>query len=121
MALFHERRGTIRLAANGQLNVECEQEGPPLRLIDVGAGGFSAQAISALPIGAVQIYRFTTPNRAWSALFKARAVYCRPESVDGRPTGRYVAGFCFVRTDPPAVQEQLMSMLDLMTGPLAFS
>jgi hypothetical protein len=121
MASFHERRRTIRVATNGQLHVESEQKGPPLHLIDVGAGGFSAQAFSALPIGSVHSYRFTTPDRTWSAIFSARTVYCRPEAADGRPTGRYVAGFCFVRTEPPAMQERLMSMLDVVTGFVTFS
>ncbi len=121
MASFQERRQTIRVGTNGELNVECERRGPALTLVDVGSGGFGARSSVAIPIGGVASYRFTTPDRNWSATFRAKAVYCRPEILDGKATGHFIAGFSFVTEQPPAVRQQIMSMIDIATKFLTFS
>jgi hypothetical protein len=121
MASFQERRLTIRIATNGQLNVQSENPGPSLRLMDVGPGGFGAHAEGMVPLGTVADYRFTTPDRTWSAVFRARTVYCRAETRDGRPTGTFVTGFTFVSEQPPGIQQQVMAMIDLVTGLVSFS
>lgn len=121
MASYNERRQTIRVGTSGELSVECERRGPALTLVDVGSGGFGARLAAAIPIGAVASYRFTTPDRKWSATFRAKAVYCRPEIVDGKATGCFVAGFSFVTDQPPQVRRQIMAMIDIVTKFLTFS
>jgi hypothetical protein len=68
-----------------------------------------------MPLGAVGSYRFTTPDQAWSAVFLAKTVYCRPEMKNGRPTGTFVSGFSFVEEQAPAVQRDLRIMIDIAT------
>ena len=121
MASFQERRQTIRIATRGDLTVECESPGPSLSLTDVGTGGFSAQSLGMMPLGAVGSYRFTTPDQAWSAVFLAKTVYCRPEMKNGRMTGTFVSGFSFVEEQPPAVQRDLRIMIDIATRALVRS
>jgi hypothetical protein len=121
MASYQERRHTIRVGTNGQLDVECERRGPALTLVDVGSGGFGARLSAAIPIGAVASYRFTTPDRRWTATFRAKAAYCRPEILDGKSTGYFVAGFSFVTEQPPAMRQQIMAMIDIVTKFLTFS
>ena len=116
MASSQERRQTIRIATNGQLHVESERPGPTLRLVDVGTGGFGAQSSAVIPLGAVNSYRFTTPDRAWSAILQAKTVYCRAETRDGRQTGEFTVGFSFVSDQPPGFRQQLTSLIDRASG-----
>jgi hypothetical protein len=44
-----------------------------LLLIDVGIG-FCVESVAALPSNAVTNYRFITPTKKWSAMFRARMV-----------------------------------------------
>jgi hypothetical protein len=115
MPSFDERRQTVRIATNGHLNVERDTPGPALRLVDVGPGGFSAQSAGMMPLGVVASYRFTTPDRTWSAVFLAKTVYCRPEMRNDQATGTFVSGFSFFDEQPPAVQRDLRVMVELAT------
>ena len=48
MASTSERRQTIRIAVNGNLNVESVSAGQSLRLVDVGMGGFCVRSLVAV-------------------------------------------------------------------------
>lgn len=121
MAPFSERRRTVRIAASGGLNVESVTPGPSLRLLDVGMGGFCARSMTAMPLGVVASYRFVTPDRKWSAVFRAKPVHALPEVLDGRPTGKFINGFSFVYVESAAVQQQLGAMMDRAMSIVSFS
>ncbi len=66
----------------------------PVRVRDIGLGGFSIETIDPLEAGVVQTVRFTTIDD-WSAVLPAKSLHCRPSiAADGTP--RYATGFSFV-------------------------
>ncbi len=121
MASFSERRQTVRVAVSGSLNVESMSMGQPLRLVEVGAGGFSARSPVPVPLDVVASYRFTTPGRHWSAIFDAKAIYNKPETDDGSAIPQYLIGFIFTYTESPTVQRLLLAMMDHARGFVSFS
>lgn len=121
MALFSERRQTIRIAVNGNMNVESLAGGPPLRLVDVGIGGFCVQTATALPATVVTSYRFITLDKKWSAIFRARAVHSKLIPPCEPSAGQFLTGFSFLNTDSPAVQRELMALMDHATAFMSFS
>jgi hypothetical protein len=117
MAPENERRQTVRIATGGLLNVESERPGPSLRLIEVGVGGFRVESSMVMPINAVRTYRFTTADRLWSGVFRARTIYCQPEIDDDPQSGPFICGCSFVLDDqPPSVLKQIASMVDLVAS-----
>ena len=121
MGSFSERRQTIRIAVHGNLNVESVSAGQSLTLVDVGMGGFCIRTRAALPLDLVASYRFVTPDRRWSAIFRARAVHCKPEMENGKPTRNYLNGLTFVNVESPALQRQLLAMMDHAMTFVSFS
>ena len=112
MASHSERRRAVRIAINGNLNVESETGGQPLRLVDVGMGGFSVRALVPISIDALDAYRFTTPDRKWSVTFSARTIHCNVVPSEGKTPQQYVIGLMFVDTEPSAAQRELMALMD---------
>ena len=121
MAGFSERRHTIRIAVHGNMNVECVPAGQALRLIDVGIGGFCVESAAALPSDSITNYRFVTPDKKWSAMFRARTVYSKPAPSEDPAVRTYVSGFSFVNTESQAVQRELMALMDHATAFMSFS
>jgi len=121
MALFSERRQTIRITVNGNMNVESVPAGQLLKLVDVGIGGFCAQAVTALPPKTETSYRFHTPDRKWTAILRARAVHSKQIPAGEPSAGEFLIGFSFVNTDSPAVQRELMALIDHATAFMSFS
>jgi hypothetical protein len=121
MAPYNERRKTIRIGTEGNLQVETVTPGPKLKLVDVGEGGFCARSSVEMPLDVVTSYRFTTPARKWTAIFRARTAHCRSEIVDGKPTVNFLTGFCFVNVNSQAVQQQLSALLDRAMNFVSFS
>jgi len=119
MPAHTERRQTIRINVNGTLSVEGLSAGQALHLVDIGTGGFSVRSPAAIAVNATAAYRFSAPDKKWSAIFGARAVYCRLLAPDGQ-TPHYLTGLVFVNTEAPDMQRQLMLMIDLATS-LSFS
>lgn len=121
MAGFSERRHTIRIAVNGNMNVESVPTGQALLLIDVGIGGFCVETAAAVPPDSVTNYRFITPDKRWSAMFRARTVYSKPVPSDDPVVRKFVSGFSFVNAESPAVQRELMALMDHATAFMSFS
>ncbi len=122
-----ERRQTIRSAVHGNLTVESVTGGQSLRLVDVGMGGFCVQSLAALTPDVVASYRFQTPDRKWSAIFRAEVVHSKlfqPEAKDAtetKPVQHYVNGLTFVNTESPSVQRELMTLMDRAMSFVSFS
>lgn len=121
MASFSERRQTIRIAVNGNLNIESVGGGPSLRLIDVGMGGFAVKSLAPLALDVVTSYRFTAPDKKWTAIFRARAVHCKLVGADSNAVKHYLTGLTFVNIESPAVQRELMAMMDHAMTFVSFS
>jgi hypothetical protein len=121
MAAFLERRQTIRVAVHGMLTVESATPGPALRLIDVGAGGFSVHSRVALPLDMATSYRFATADGKWSAFFEARAVYCKLLPAEGNAPPEYAAGLNFVGVESPSTRRELATMMEHVTSSVPLS
>ena len=119
MTDYTERRQTVRINVGGTMNVETVTVGQPLRLVDLGTGGFAARSAAPIPLNTVAAYRFTSSDRKWTAVFRARAVHCKLQASE---TGalRYVTGFAFVNVESPSSQRLLMAMMDQATD-MSFS
>jgi hypothetical protein len=89
-----ERRRHPRFPAHERLVGHLTSPRLPVRVRDVGLGGFSVETVDPIETGVVQTVRFTTVDD-WSALLPARSLHCRPSvASDGSP--RYATGFAFV-------------------------
>lgn len=121
MPTFSERRQTVRIATNGNMTVECLSPGPSLWLVDVGMGGFCARSAASIPVDTIASFRFSTADRKWTAIFRAKTVHCRPESRDGMPANTFINGFCFVNVESAAVQGQLFALLDQAMNFVSFT
>jgi hypothetical protein len=65
----------------------------PVRVRDVGLGGFSVETVDPLPTGVVHDVEFIAHDD-WTTMVRARSLHCRPTiAPDGTP--RYSTGFAF--------------------------
>lgn len=93
-ARSEERRRTPRFEALGRLLGTLMPVDLPVRVRDVGLGGFSVETMEPIEAGDVHAVRFTAIDD-WTAVLAAESLHCRPSvAADGSP--RYVTGFSFV-------------------------
>jgi hypothetical protein len=121
MASFSERRKTVRIAIQGNLTVENLAGGEPLELVDVGTGGFAVTTHSPLPLDTVGNYRFSTADKKWTALFRARALHSKFLPEEGKTPPRFMTGFMFANMEAAAVQREIMALMDHATNYVSFS
>lgn len=89
-----ERRRFPRYEALGRVLGVLVAADLPVRIRDVGLGGFSAETVEPLSAGEVHRVRFLSEDD-WSGELVARSLHCRPSvAADGTP--RYVTGFEFL-------------------------
>ena len=119
MTSQRERRQTIRVKVDGKLAIYNETSGQTLDLIDLGMGGFSVRSRTQVPLNAVSTFRFSTPDKRWSAKLPARSVYCKMRHIEGEAP-EFHTGFSFEKPDSADVQRQVMSMMDHATS-MSFS
>lgn len=106
-----ERRSTPRFPAQDALVGYLTSEDLPVRIRDLGLGGFSIETIEPLEAGIVHDVRFIA-NDDWTTTLKARAVYCKPSvATDGLP--RFATGFSFI--DAAASRPSVESLLERVT------
>jgi hypothetical protein len=92
-----ERRRHPRFQASNRLVGTLLAKNLPVRIRDVGAGGFSVETMEPVTMGSTERVRFIALDD-WSAVLEARSLYCRPSvSPDGLPT--FVTGFAFAESD----------------------
>jgi hypothetical protein len=86
----------------------------PVRIRDVGQGGFSAETVEPLDTGAEHAVRFTAMDD-WTAELPARSLHCRPSvAEDGSP--RYVTGFEFIQEQAPDFARIVSDLLEKVTS-----
>lgn len=89
-----DRRQARRFDALGRLLGTLMPADLPVRVRDVGLGGFSVETVEPLEAGDVHAVRFTAIDD-WTAVLPAQILHCHPSvAADGSP--RYVTGFAFV-------------------------
>ena len=89
----------------------------PMRLRDIGFGGFAAETVDPLPLGGEHTIRLTAENDQGVTL-KARALHHWPSCLDdGTPC--YVTGFAFIDNTPDH-RAAIERMIGLVTSTALF-
>ena len=92
-----------------------------MTLATLSPGGFSVQSSTALAVGAVSRFRFSTPDGKWTTQLTAQSVYSRSDS-DAPPTvTSFISGFKFLNTETPGVRASINTLLDRATAVISFS
>jgi len=109
-----ERRKTPRFEAHGRLVGQLVREDLPVRVRDVGLGGFSIETMEPIETGKEHIVRFVAPDD-WSATLTARSAHCRPSCAeDGSPL--FVTGFAFVEAQKPEMRRKVETLVEKVTS-----
>lgn len=108
------RRQSPRFEVLGRIVGYLTSRDMPVRVREVGFGGFSIETIEPMTTGAVESIRFTTDDD-WSAALFAQSLHCRPScAADGSP--RYVTGFQFVDQHDSNARHDIAHMIKKVTG-----
>ena len=87
------RRKSPRFETLGRVLGHLIDADLPVRVREIGFGGFSIETIEPIPVDIVHQVRFTAYDD-WTSTCEARSVHCRPScAADGSP--RFVTGFQF--------------------------
>ena len=76
---------------------------------------------SPLPLDTVGNYRFSTADKKWTALFRARALHSKFLPEEGKTPPRFMTGFMFANMEAAAVQREIMALMDHATNYVSFS
>jgi hypothetical protein len=103
-----ERRKTPRLPVRGRLLGVLLDSDLPVRIREIGYGGFATETVEPLPVSVLHTVRITAKDDR-SAILRAESLHCWPSCAsDGSPC--YVTGFEF-RSDEQSETQWLVKML----------
>jgi len=109
-----ERRRYPRFGASGKLAGHLIDQDLPVRVRDVGLGGFSIETMAPLEPGTLHRVRFISRDD-WSTILPARLSNCRPSCADdGSPL--YVSGFAFSADDRPETKRTVQILIEKVTS-----
>jgi hypothetical protein len=110
------RRATPRLEVNGRIQGELEAMNLPVRVRDIGHGGFSIETTDPVE-PELQVMRFT--QGPWSISLQAWSRYSRPFcGTDG--VMRHVTGFEFADPQSPETRQVINALVERLTSVLVF-
>jgi hypothetical protein len=108
-----ERRKYPRFGTAGRLAGHLLEHDLPVRVRDIGFGGFSIETMTPLEAGAEHHVRFVARDD-WSTVLPARIANCRPSCAeDGSPL--FVAGFAFVAEEAPDTRKTVETLIEKVT------
>ena len=103
-----DRRKSPRLPVRGRLLACLVESDRPLRIREIGFGGFASETVEPLPLSVMHQVQFTAQDDK-SAVLRAQSLHSWPSCLsDGTPC--FVTGFAFV-PDKPAEDQQIVRML----------
>jgi hypothetical protein len=109
-----DRRRYPRFEAAGRVVGTLVATNRPVRIRDVGFGGFAIETVDPVEPGQFQRVRLTTSDD-WSAVVEAQSLHCRPScAADGSP--RFVTGFAFVEPETPDTQRAIGRIIEAITS-----
>lgn len=110
-----DRRKSPRLPVRGRLLACLVETDHPLRIREIGFGGFATESVEPLPLSVLHQVQFTSVDDK-SAVIRAQSLHSWPSCLsDGTPC--FVTGFEF-RPDEPAEAQQIVKMLiEKVTAP----
>ena len=108
-----ERRRFPRFAAAGRLAGHLIDQDLPVRVRDIGLGGFSVETMTPMPEGGNHRVRFISHDD-WTTVLNARLANCRPSCADdGSPL--FVSGFAFLNDDTPETRRTVEVLVEKVT------
>jgi len=114
MSVAEERRRYPRFGAADKLAGHLLDQDLPVRVRDIGLGGFSIETMEPLPEGVEHRVRFVSRDD-WSTVLPARIANCRPScAADGSPL--YVAGFSFTGDERPETRRTVQILIEKVTS-----
>jgi hypothetical protein len=109
-----ERRRFPRFGAADKLAGNLVDQDLPVRVRDIGLGGFSIETMAPLEPGVEHRVRFVSRDD-WSTVLTARIANCRPSCADdGSPL--FVAGFAFLTDDKPETKRTVQILIEKVTS-----
>ena len=103
-----DRRRSPRLPVRGRLLACLVESDLPLRIREIGFGGFATETVEPLPLSVLHQVQFTARDDK-SAVLPALSLHSWPSCLaDATPC--FVTGFEF-RPDEPAKAQQIVKML----------
>ena len=109
-----DRRQSPRFEVLGRLLGTIVSFDLPVRVRDIGLGGFSVETVEPLDTGAVHPVRFTAIDDS-VAVLPAQCLHCRPSvATDGSP--RYVTGFAFDTDTAPDTTQTITDLITKVTS-----
>jgi hypothetical protein len=108
-----ERRKHPRFATAGRLTGHLLDRDLPVRVRDIGLGGFSIETMEPLPTGGEHRVKFISQDD-WSTVLAATIANCRPSCADdGSPL--YVSGFAFLNGEAPDTRRTVAVLVEKVT------
>jgi hypothetical protein len=109
-----ERRRYPRFAASERLAGHLLDADLPVRVRDIGLGGFSVETMTPLEAGTEHRVRFISRDD-WSTVLPARIANTRPSCApDGSPL--FVSGFAFTSEDKPETRQTVQILIEKVTS-----
>ena len=109
-----ERRKHPRFPAADRLAGHLLDHDLPVRVRDIGLGGFSVETMAPMASGTDHRVRFISRDD-WSTVLPARLANCRPSCADdGSPL--YVSGFAFLDEDAPDTRRTVEVLIEKVTS-----
>ena len=114
MSYQNERRRYPRFAAAEKLAGHLIDQDLPVRVRDIGLGGFSIETMEPLEAGVEHRVRFVSRDD-WSTVLPARIANCRPSCAeDGSPL--FVAGFAFSAEEKAETKQTVQILIEKVTS-----
>jgi hypothetical protein len=112
------RRRTTRYEVRERLVAYLLKEQLPVRVRDLGTGGFAIETVEPLPVARTYHVRFTATDNT-SAVLPAQALHSRPScSADGAPC--FVTGFSFLDGQIGQADRIIRRLIDKVTTGTVF-
>jgi hypothetical protein len=109
-----ERRRHPRFGVAGRLAGHLLDQDLPVRVRDIGLGGFSIETMTPLETGVEHRVRFVSRDD-WSTVLPARIANCRPSCAeDGSPL--FVAGCSFSTDEKPETKRTVQILIEKVTS-----
>jgi hypothetical protein len=118
MGPTQELRRSRRLDIGKLVAGKLVPSGAPIKIRDIGFGGFAMETPFAVRLGATLDFRFTSKDGS-SFILKARVAHCRKVPVSLGPVF-YVSGLEFADKQTPAGREAVDVLIEKVNWILSF-
>ena len=109
-----DRRKSPRLPVRGRLLACLVESDRPLRIREIGFGGFATETVEPLPLSVMHQVQFMAQDDKYAVL-RAQSLHSWPSCLsDGTPC--FVTGFAFVPDEPGEAQQIVKMLIEKVTA-----